>query len=290
MAYNKNLFPFKSKYITIENSRVHYVDEGQGQVLLFSHPPLASAFMYREFIKHLSKKFRCIAFDFPGFGFSEANSKYDYGIVAQSKFIEQFIKLLNLSDIIILGHDTGGPSAFKVVAENPNLFSGLILTDTIVFPTREYTKIHRMLHIVGSRFFQWLNAHTNLLVWITFNFGVQSRNLSNEEKKVYFGLFDSPSKRKRITSVLYSLRKEEKFMQELKNSFENELREMPMLLMYGENDPIAQLGIPQRIQEMTSCSKLFFIQKEGHFPHEGKPMDMIALIEEWVQHIILVEY
>ncbi len=289
MEYNKNLFPFKNNYITIDGSHIHYIDEGQGQVLLFSHPPLASSFMYREFIKILSRKFRCIAFDFPGFGLSEENKNGGYGIVSQSKFIEQFIKILNLSDIIVLGHDTGGPSAFKVAVENPYLFKGLILTDTIIFPTKEYPKINRMLKVVSSGFFQWLNALTNLLVIVTYNFGVQSRKLTKEEKQVYFDIFNTSIKRRRITQVLGSLGKEEKFMEELKSSFENELKDMPMLLIYGENDPVNQLGIPQRIHNMVNRSKLFLIENEGHFPHEGKSLEMSALIEEWIQCLLPIE-
>ena len=285
MDYNKNLYPFNGKRIRINGNHVFYLDEGQGQVLLFSHSPLASSFMFREFIKILSKKFRCIAFDFPGFGLSEGQKGGKYGIVSQSKFIDQFIKRLNLSDVIVMGHDTGGPSAFKVAAENPHLFKGLILTDTLVFPVSEYPKINRMLGIVGSRLFQWLNAQSNLLIHLTYSLGIRTRKLSKAEKAEYHKIFRTPKKRKRITEVLYSLKEEEGFMKELKTDFEKVLYKMPMLLIYGENDPVYQMGIPQRILQITESSTLFSIKNGGHFPHEGKPKEMSLLIEEWIENL-----
>ncbi len=283
MEYNKTLYPFTPKNVKINGANVHYIDEGRGQVIVFCHPPIASSFMYREFVKLLSKNCRCIAFDFPGFGLSEPPAHKNYSITAQADFIEQFIKVLNLTDIIILGHDTGGPSAFKVVIENPTLFKGIILTDTIIFPTIEYPKIDRMLSVVGSRWFQWFNSKTNLIVRLTYKFGIMTRKLSAQEKQVYYAMFSDSPKRTRITNVLFSLKQEKEFMQSIMMGFESVINKMPMLLLYGEKDPVAELGIPHRIQKMVDNAELFLIKGEGHFPHEGQPEEMCELVSNWLE-------
>ncbi|MDN5214644.1 alpha/beta fold hydrolase [Fulvivirgaceae bacterium BMA12] len=282
MKYDQNLYPFKSQRITIKNHRIHYIDEGVGQVILFSHAALGSSFMYREFIKRLSQKFRCIALDYPGFGLSEPHADYRYDIASQSQVLASFIQALHLENVILLGHDTGGPSAFKVAVDQPEMVQGLILTDTIIFPVYEYRKIDRMLKIVGSGIFSELNAYTNLLVRLTFRFGVKSRKLTKAEWRQYLQLFASRPHRRRITKMLHSLKDNASIMQHIKNGFETTINKKPCLLIYGENDPVTQLGIAARIHAMMPHSKLCLIENEGHFPHEGKPLEMCKLMEDWL--------
>src|SRR5687768_13485849 len=103
-SYPKNLYPFQSKWAIINGNQVHYIDEGKGDTILFCHPPVSSSFMYRNMIKELSKNFRCVALDFPGFGLSEIvpTSGYRPSINAQSEIIAEFIKTLHLQSVYLL--------------------------------------------------------------------------------------------------------------------------------------------------------------------------------------------
>ncbi len=285
MKYDTILYPFDSRWIDIQNQKVHYVDEGDGQIILFSHAAIGSSYMYRRFIQILSRTYRCIALDYPGFGLSSNGTHYVYGVVSQSRVLRQFIQQLQLKDIIALGHDTGGPSLFKVAADHPDLFKGLILTDTIIFPTSEYVKIHTMLSVLGSGVVQALNGWTNFLMKLTINKGVATRKLGRQEKIPYYEMSNTSAKRKRIIKVLVSLRDNPEFMKRVKEGFENELNEKPVLLIYGEKDPVNELGVPDRIHAMLKNSELFHIRKEGHFPHEGQPERMSEIIHQWIQKL-----
>lgn len=286
MNYDKTNFPFESKWLTFEDHKLHYVDEGQGTPILFCHPPIGSSFMYRTFIGLLSKKYRCIAPDFPGFGLSESHPDYRFNIFSQSQALLQLIERLDLRDIIILGHDTGGPSGFYAMAQSRERFKGVIFTDTIIFPTTEYPRIDKMLNVVGSKVFTELNALTNLLVSLTFNFGVRTRKLSRQEKKEYKSMFNTADKRRRMTALLFSLKESPDMMHEIKRAFTEELNDLPALLIYGEKDPVNQLGIADRIHQLMPHSELYLIEKEGHFPHEGQPEKMASIIENWLEKII----
>lgn len=280
--YDQILYPFKHQKIDIRGNTIHYIDEGEGQVLLFSHAPLGSSFMYRNLIEPLSGQLRCIALDYPGFGLSTASPDYTFGIVSQSDILEKFIEQLKLSDIIILGHDAGGPSALKVAADQPHLFAGLILTATTVFPVSEYKMIARMLGLVNSAPFRFLNSTTNFLVRSTVAFGIHRRELSFREKKEYYRMFDTPEKRNRISDLLYSLKTGEKTMRHISKALGDSLNKKPMLLIYGDKDPLYKLGIPGRITEMVPNSHLHIIQGERHFPIEGVPSEMSSVISKWI--------
>ncbi|MEO0572147.1 MAG: alpha/beta fold hydrolase [Bacteroidota bacterium] len=281
-AYNKKLYPFESKWINIDGNNIHYIDEGQGEIILFSHPPLASSFMYRDFIKTLRSNYRCIAIDYPKFGLSTANSNYKLGIEAQSIVLNKFISKLNLSSVYVLGHDTGGPSAFSVAIDHPSLFKGIILTDTIIYPVSEYKKLTKVLGIVGGKFFTWFNATTNFLVNTTYKYGIGTRKLTKEERREYKRMFNTRDKRRQVTQMLLNLKESEKFMKRIKQGFETVLNAKPTLLIYGKNDPVKEIGIADRIHQLMPNSELFLIEKEGHFPHEGQPKQMSKIIHHWI--------
>lgn len=285
MKYDSELFPFESKWIDIAGQKIHYVDEGQGQPILFSHAAIGSSFMYREFIGILKHSYRCVAFDFPGFGLSTKKDS-SCGVQSQSEFLKQFVKKVALEHIIGFGHDTGGPSIFKVAADCPELFDGLILTDTIIFPTNEYKKIDRMLKVLGSSMIRYINRQTNFLVRLTFNFGVVTKKVEELVKSQYYQISKEASKRDLIINVLTSLRTDEEVLRGVKKGFETTLKDKPVLLIYGEKDPVAELGIPDRVHSMVTNSELFYIPEEGHFPHEGQPIRMVEIISEWIKNNI----
>ncbi len=66
------LFPFESRFAELEGATVHYVDEGHGPPLLMLHGNPTWGFVYRELIKGLRDRYRCIVPDHPGFGLSRA--------------------------------------------------------------------------------------------------------------------------------------------------------------------------------------------------------------------------
>lgn len=280
-----NLYPFHSRFIDIDGHKVHYIDEGEGQIILFSHPPIGWSFMYRDLIRCLRHNFRCIAIDYPGFGPSREKVDYIPSLERQALILHEFITKLQLKNIVLLGHDTGGPSAFGLAVQHPHWFKGFILTDTIIFPVSEYARISRMLGIVGSRLFTWFNITTNFLLRLSLRFGFSTKRFSKQEKKMYFESFKSTGRRRNMTRMLYSLKESEEWMKKLKSGFETTLNEHPALLIYGAQDPVAQLGIADRTHQLLAQSELYYIEGEAHFPHEGRAVMMADLITRWIHGV-----
>ena len=64
-------FPFESKFIDVLGSRMHYIDEGEGEPILFLHGNPTSSYVWRNIIPHLVPHGRCIALDLIGMGKSD---------------------------------------------------------------------------------------------------------------------------------------------------------------------------------------------------------------------------
>ena len=83
------LFPYESHFIDVEGCRVHYVDEGDGPVLLLLHGNPTWSFLYRHLIGGLRDRFRCIAVDLPGFGLSRAAPGYGFTPAEHAGVVER---------------------------------------------------------------------------------------------------------------------------------------------------------------------------------------------------------
>ncbi len=61
-------FPFESKYLDIKGSKIHYIDEGEGDPILFLHGNPTSNYLWRNIIPYVQSEGRCIAPDLIGMG------------------------------------------------------------------------------------------------------------------------------------------------------------------------------------------------------------------------------
>ena len=53
---NPSLYPFQSNFIELHDGKMHYLDKGEGEPILFVHGTPTWSFLYRSQIKALSKK------------------------------------------------------------------------------------------------------------------------------------------------------------------------------------------------------------------------------------------
>jgi haloalkane dehalogenase len=70
------LDPFESHWFDSSAGRVHHIDEGSGPPILFCHGNTTWSFLYRQLVRQLRDRFRCVVVDYLGFGLSERPDNY----------------------------------------------------------------------------------------------------------------------------------------------------------------------------------------------------------------------
>ena len=124
-------FPFQPNYAEINGVRVHYLDEGNGEVILCLHGEPTWSFLYRKMIPILSKDHRVVAMDFIGFGRSDkSHDKQDYSFKMHKDTLASFIEELKLERISLVVHDWGGLIGLTVASEMPHRIARLIIMNT----------------------------------------------------------------------------------------------------------------------------------------------------------------
>ena len=83
-------FQFKPNYVEIKGSKVHYIDQGSGDPILFLHGNPTSSYLWRNIIPYLTSYGRCIAPDLIGMGKSD-KPDIGYRFVDHVEYVEGFI-------------------------------------------------------------------------------------------------------------------------------------------------------------------------------------------------------
>jgi haloalkane dehalogenase len=104
-------FPFESKYLKVNGSKIHYIEEGEGDPILFLHGNPASNYLWRNIIPYVGKQARCIAPDLIGMGKS-SKPDINYGFQDSYDYLDSFIKQLGLKNVTLILHDWGSGLGF----------------------------------------------------------------------------------------------------------------------------------------------------------------------------------
>jgi pimeloyl-ACP methyl ester carboxylesterase len=99
--------------VLVDGQLIEYKDEGRGKVILLLHGWGANLSSFNELAKHLSKQFRVIRFDFPGFG-SSPQPQTDWKVADYSHLTSELLKKLKVPAVYaVAGHSFGGRVIIK---------------------------------------------------------------------------------------------------------------------------------------------------------------------------------
>jgi haloalkane dehalogenase len=124
-------FPFESKYIEVMGSKMHYIDEGEGDPVLFLHGNPTSSYLWRNVIPYMTGKGRCIALDHIGMGKSD-KPDINYGFVDSYNYLEGFIEELGLKNITLILHDWGAMMGFHYANMNRDNIKAIVFMEAAI--------------------------------------------------------------------------------------------------------------------------------------------------------------
>ena len=133
-------FPYKAQYHEINGFQMHYVDEGEGEPIVMFHGMPTWAYLYRHFIKALSKNNRVIVPDQMGFGKSDVPQDKPYLLKQHLDNTTKLLLNLDLHDITLVVQDWGGPIGIGFGVHNPDRIKRLVIMNTSIGVMKEGAK------------------------------------------------------------------------------------------------------------------------------------------------------
>jgi len=131
-------YPFASNTLRLLNgATMHYIDQGNGPVVVMLHGNPTWSFYYRNLIKQLSQAgFRCLVPDHIGCGLSDKPADYTYTLKQRIEDVEGLIDHLGIRSFSLVVHDWGGAIGCGVAGRRPDALRKLVLLNTGAFRSK----------------------------------------------------------------------------------------------------------------------------------------------------------
>jgi len=300
-------YPFSANYLTIGDTRIHYLDEGpiDGKIIFLLHGEPAWSYLFRKMIPTLTAAgYRVIAPDMVGFGKSDKYiSIEDYSHQMHVDKMVQLVRELNLKDVTAHLHDWGGLVGFRVIAEEPERFSGIIASNTsLIAPGRgflrdllshiSYPLFKLGIWIQGPATWEEFIGGDGFTGWIRYSRytdnidvgGIMQTlgNVSDEERAGYEAPYPNATYKAGAQIFPYlipsELRKNEMAYREVFEKWNK-----PFLIANSDNDPVTSNN--PRLAEMLKrvpTAKEILIKGPGHFIQEEAGPEYAQLIIDFI--------
>ncbi|NJN51434.1 MAG: alpha/beta fold hydrolase [Gammaproteobacteria bacterium] len=130
-------YPFAAHYMDVADGqggtlRMHYLDEGRGEVILCMHGQPTWSYLYRKMIPlFVAAGYRVIAPDLIGFGKSDKpTDRKNYTYANHVLWVKGLIEALDLKGMTLVGQDWGGLIGLRLVAEHQHRFARVVAANT----------------------------------------------------------------------------------------------------------------------------------------------------------------
>lgn len=277
---SSTLFPFESRFVDIAGSRVHYVDEGQGPVLLLLHGNPTWSFVYREVISCLREEFRCIALDYPSFGLSEPAPGYRCTPEEHAAVTAGFVDQLDLHDITLVVQDWGGPIGLSVAQAQPERFDSLVLANTWAWPVNGDLHFELFSRLMGGPVARELIRRRNLFVSLMIPAGHRLRRLSQAEMDHYRAALSTPSRRHASAVLPHAILASRDFLADVESGLST-LRTLPSLILWGDADVAFRESERRRWQQLLPNHTDVTLAGAGHFVQSDAPQAFAEALRSW---------
>jgi pimeloyl-ACP methyl ester carboxylesterase len=126
-------FPYEYKSIEINGHNIAYVDEGEGDPVLFIHGAPTSSYLWRNIMPWLQDKARVISIDLLGFGQSD-KPDIEYGYFLHVEYVRKFIEQLGLENITLVLHDWGFNYGMEYAVDFEDNIKGICFAECLMWP------------------------------------------------------------------------------------------------------------------------------------------------------------
>ena len=127
----------KHRHITINGIDIFYREAGpkDAPVVLLPHGYPSSSFQFRHFMPALADRWRLIAPDFPGFGYSDTpeRTRFTYTFAGYADLLDGLAAALNLTRYALYLHDYGSQIGLRLAMRAPERVTALIIQNGDIY-------------------------------------------------------------------------------------------------------------------------------------------------------------
>ncbi|MEL6925024.1 MAG: haloalkane dehalogenase [Bacteroidota bacterium] len=277
-------YPFRENFTKVDDDlRMHYVDEGEGPVILLLHGEPSWSYLYRKMIPVLVEAgFRCVAPDLIGFGKSDKpNEAQQYTYANHLKWTGTLLQQLSLNEINLFCQDWGGLIGLRLVAAEPARFASICAANTLL-PTGQQKP--------NEAFTNWQQFSQQTPVFPVGNIinMATSTALSDAVVAAYDAPFPDETYKvgARVFPAIVPVESDDP--EAINNQAAWKVLKQwkkPFLTLFSDSDPITKGGerLFQKLIPGAAGQPHTIIEKAGHFLQEDKGEEIAEKMAAWLR-------
>jgi pimeloyl-ACP methyl ester carboxylesterase len=269
--------PVPSHTAVTSAGTIAFHDEGEGPAVLLLHGFPASSWQWREFLPLLAARFRVIAPDLPGAGASVPAPGVALDLVTQAAAMAELLAHLGVERTAVVAHGVGAGVAQLLALDHGGVDALVLLNAAALdaWPSPGVALARERLSEGPAD-----PGLAGALVRDAFEVGARQRGrLTDDVLDTFAGAYDAGDGPERLARVLDGLDGRGLAGRE------SDLAaiEAPVLILWGEDDPVYPSKVGERLNEAMPSSTLGLLPGCGHFLVEEAPDTIGPMIAEYLR-------
>jgi len=261
----------KGAFINVNGHELFYIDTGGDKpVLLILHGYPSASYDYHAVLPTLSKKFRVIVHDHPGFGFSDKPLDYSYSLMDQTSVILKFWEHLEIKSGHILAHDYGTSIATEILARTKEGYKAIdflsvtLSNGSVHIELAQLRTIQKLLKnqmvgpLIASLSTKSLFVHNMRNLWY------DKQKINESELDVLWELLILNDGRKVLPQITRYIDERYKNWDRWIGAWSS--TRIPTHILWAKNDPVAVPAIAHALFNDNPNAQITWLNNLGHYP------------------------
>lgn len=254
----------RSKGVALHDGTVvHYLEAGQGPVLILVHGLGSSSSAWRDSMVHLARSYRVLALDLPGYGKSD-KPEADYSVQYLAGVVNEFIDSQGTDKVTLAGNSLGGWIAALVALQKPNKVKGLILVSS--------AGLRRQDQLPANPAPVTKEEERQLLLAVYANQSLVTEKLVNEQWEY------SKQVRPAVLASIAAFQMKPPFLDDRLKDIKT-----PTLIIWGRQDKLIPVQTAERFAKGIAGSEMVVIENAGHLPQIEQPKAFSRALKKFVK-------
>ena len=272
------------QHVSIHGHSVGYRRGGTGERVLLLHGLAGSSKTWDDVIPLLTPHAEVIAVDLLGHGES-AKPMGDYSLGAFASGLRDFLSILDVDSVTIVGHSFGGGVAMQLAYQHPHLVDRLVLVGSGGLG-REVSWLLRLLTLPGAEYVMPF-AFPKPIVDRATGVGRQlgRRNIRSPKFSEMWRAYSSLAGATNRKAFVRTMRGVIEPGGQTVNATDRLYlaAHVPTMIVWGDRDGIIPVEHAHAAHELIPTSRLEVVEGVGHFPHVEQPDTFTDLLVDFLQ-------
>lgn len=279
-------YPFSSNTFSIDGQNIHYLDEGEGPVVVLVHGNPTWSYYYRNLVRTLREDHRVIVPDHIGCGLSDKPQNYNYTLSQHISNLCSLLSHLEITKYSLVVHDWGGAIGMGCAVKHPDQLERIVILNSGAFRSSRIPLRISVCRwpLIGPLLVRGVNG----FAWPA-TFMAVTKPLSPKVKEGYLHPYNSWANRVAVSAFVQDIpmtptHRSYDTLVEVENGLQGIAdAEIPMLILWGGNDFCFNRHFYEEWLERFPAASHHYFDDGGHYILEDEADVVIPEISNFLR-------